>query len=129
MSVRPDDSPHFAVAVVAVDGRRIVTACGEVDVTTAPQLRQALTEAQSGANRGASNDPVVVDLSGVTFLDASALGVLAAAAMRARQRGGEIVLRDPAPMAVRLLEITGLLQVFGVERRDGEGRALVSTSH
>lgn len=117
---RADFSSDFAVTVALVEGTTIVTTCGEVDVATAPVLREALVKAQLRDEPHHWDRPVVVDLSGVTFLDASALGVLAAAATRARRVGGDIVLRDPTPTAVRLLEITGLLRRFRLERESYE---------
>ncbi len=88
----------------------MVTAAGELDVAAAPVLRLALADAMS------RRDPVTVDMSGVTFLDACALRVLVEAAMSARGDGRGIVLLDPSPMTVRLLQITGVLKVFGVAR-------------
>ena len=119
---RADCSSDFAVTVASVEGTTVVTTRGEVDVATAPVLREALVKAQPRHEPRRWDRPLVVDLSGVTFLDASALGVLAAAATRARRVGGDIVLRDPTPMALRLLEITGLLGRFRLEREnDAEG--------
>ncbi len=116
--MRPTDvSPDFAVEVASADGETIVTARGDIDVTTAPRLRAALTQAQTGVRDDVADRRVVVDMSQVTFLNASGLGVLAGAAVRARRAGGEILLRDPTPMTVRILEITGLLQIFRLERR------------
>jgi anti-sigma B factor antagonist len=107
----------FAVEVAYADGETIVTARGDIDVTTAPKLRAALAQAQTGVDRDLADHRVAVDMSGVTFLNASGLGVLAGAAVRARRAGGEILLRDPTPMTLRLLEITGLFHMFRLERR------------
>jgi anti-anti-sigma factor len=120
---RTDLLPEFSVTVATVEGRTVVTTCGEVDVASAPMLRAALHQVQAAPDGAVRDGTLVVDLSAVTFLDASALGVLAAAAMHARRSGGRVVLRDPTPIAVKLLEITGLLRVFLVERRDGGGAA------
>ena len=121
---RVDCSSDFAVTVASVEGTTVVTTRGEVDVATAPVLREALVKAQPRHEPQRWDRPLVVDLSGVTFLDASALGVLAAAATRARRVGGDIVLRDPTPTALMLLEITGLLGRFRLERANDEAGVL-----
>src|SRR2546423_4848701 len=61
----------------------VLHVAGEVDVFTAPQLREALV----GAIEQGSRD-VVVDLQGVDFLDSTGLGVLVAGLKRVRQYGG-----------------------------------------
>ena len=127
MSAQLDPSLDFSLAVAAAPGRTVVTTSGEVDAATAPMLREALMRAQAGLLRQGPEHSLVVDLSGVTFIDASALGVLAGAARRAHRVGGEIVLRDPTRMTVRLLEITGLLRMFRVERQ-GQDRVVVTAA-
>lgn len=71
---------------------------GEVDLVTAPLLRQALELAEPGAER------VVVDLRAVTFLDSSGLAVLAAGNQRARRRHARFVVvrSDGTPIAQAL---------------------------
>jgi anti-sigma B factor antagonist len=124
VAAQADLTLDFAVDVASAEGGTVVKTCGELDVATAPLLREALMKAQSALLRRGPDHSLVVDLSGVTFADASALGVLAGAARRARRVGGEVVLRDPTRMTVRLLEITGLLRTFRVERQDGDGAAV-----
>lgn len=104
------------VAVVDVAVAAVVPVRGELVAATAPALRQVLIETQASS---AGQRAVVVDLSGVTFIDASGLGVLVAALKRARARHGELVLRDPAPGVVRTLELTRLATAFRIERTTG----------
>ncbi len=127
MCACPDVSPEFAVTVEQVHGRAIVTACGEVDVATAPVLRQALMKASGAPDRDSGNHHVVVDLSGVTFLDACGLGVLLAAALRARRAGTDLILRNPSRLTVRLLEITALGRAFRLEGGGHEGSTLAAS--
>jgi anti-sigma B factor antagonist len=88
-------------------GWMVVTAVGEFDLLTAPRLHSVLIEAAVSAPAG-----IVVDLSGVTFIDSSALGVLVGAFNAAR--GAERVIRFVRPDArvMRLFEITGLTKLF-----------------
>jgi len=78
---------------------------GEVVLETAEQLRAALDEVIDG---GA--DRLVVDLSGVEFIDSSGLAALIAAATRAQS----FVSRRPSLAVRRLVRATGLSEVLGV---------------
>ena len=82
---------------------------GEVDVFTAPQLREALV----GAIEEDSHD-VVVDLQGVDFLDSTGLGVLVAGLKRVRQYGGDLSLVCTREHILKILDITGLVKVLKV---------------
>ncbi|TVP66527.1 MAG: anti-sigma factor antagonist [Nitriliruptor sp.] len=85
----------------------VVTLSGQLDVATAPDLRQALQEAQyAGAHR------VVVDLADLQFLDSFGLGVLVGALRRARLHGGRLVLAGANGRIREILEVTGLDRTF-----------------
>jgi anti-sigma B factor antagonist len=73
---------------------------GEIDIATAPAIRRCLMAAISGGDVH-----LAVDLSGVTFLGAAGIGVLIAAANRARQRGGSLSLLAPSPQVLLLLDV------------------------
>jgi anti-sigma B factor antagonist len=93
---------------VEVAGETAVLAItGEVDMASAPGLRDQLQRL------GARN--VVIDLSGVTFIDSTGLGVLVTALKRAREAGGQLTLRSPTRATRRVLDITGLSQLVPVE--------------
>ncbi len=91
------------------DGYALVTVAGEVDVATAPQLRDRLDAA---IDRGPST--LVVDLLRVSFLDSTALGVLIGAHKRcdAGTTSMRIVLTEPRIMKV--FEITSLNELFAI---------------
>jgi anti-sigma B factor antagonist len=80
---------------------------GEVDISTAPQLRERLQQLDSRS--------VVVDLSAMTFFDSTGLGVLVGAFKRLREGGGDLVLRAPTRSTRKVLELTGLSQVVTIE--------------
>jgi len=81
----------------------------EVDVYTAPQLKQQMISLlESGARE------LVVDLTKVDYLDSTALGVLIGGLKRMRERDGNMVLVCPSPRIRRVFEITGLDKIFDI---------------
>jgi len=88
-------------------GLPVIVVVGEIDVATAPQLREALhgVIAQGHAT-------VVLDLLGVTFLDSTALGVLVGGLKRCRELDGELHIVVTDARIRKIFEITGLNKVF-----------------
>jgi anti-sigma B factor antagonist len=82
---------------------------GEIDVSTAPELRDRLVQINQ---RGTTT--VVVDLSEVSFLDSTALGVLVSGLKRFRSAGGDLRLVVTGRSVSKVLEITGLHEVFKI---------------
>ena len=80
---------------------------GEVDVYTAPQLKQQMIALLEGGAR-----QVVVDLTQVEYLDSTALGVLIGGLKRLREIDGNLALVCPSPRIRRVFEITGLDKIF-----------------
>ena len=87
----------------------VVSVVGEIDVATAPQLRDHL---QARVASGSST--VAVNLLDVTFLDSTALGVLVGALKRCREAGGDLRLVIAEPRILKVFEITGLTEVFTI---------------
>ncbi len=85
----------------------MVTVGGEIDLYTAPQLRGELVGALEGGARR-----LFVDMSGVEFCDSTGISVLLSAMKRARGKGGELELVAPKPAVTKVLEVTGLDEVF-----------------
>lgn len=85
----------------------MVTVGGEVDLYTAPQLRDQLIGAlEDGARR------LFIDMSRVEFCDSTGISVLLSAMKRSRGKGGELELVAPRPAVTKVLEVTGLDEVF-----------------
>ena len=82
---------------------------GEIDVYTAPKLRERLIEL---VNSGQKH--VVVDLGRVEFLDSTGLGVLVGAHRRLRAREGSLHLVCPHERLLKVFRITGLDNVFDI---------------
>jgi anti-sigma B factor antagonist len=90
-----------------VEGWTIAAASGEIDVATAPGLRERLVSLiADGAHR------VVVDLEDVDFIDSTGLGVLVGAVRRARGADGDVRLVCTNSRLLKIFEVTGLDEVF-----------------
>ncbi len=87
----------------------VVAVRGEVDIATAPKLREKLVEL---ASQGAQK--VVVDLEGVDFLDSTGLGVLVGGLKRLRSHDGDLLLVCTQSRILKVFEITGLTKVFSI---------------
>jgi anti-sigma B factor antagonist len=87
----------------------VVEVGGEVDVATAPRLREKLI---SLVNDGSYH--IVVDLGAVDFIDSTGLGVLISGLKRVRTHDGELVLVCTEARILKVFEITGLTKVFPV---------------
>jgi anti-sigma B factor antagonist len=103
-------SPEFAITEQPIDGERHVLAVrGEIDLFTAPELKQVLAESiEAGRIR------IVVDLAETTFLDSTALGVLIGAVKRLRSREGALAIVNVDENIAKTFEITGLDQIFTI---------------
>ena len=82
---------------------------GEVDLHSAAQLRDRLLKVIA-----AGRQLVVVDLTGLSFLDSTGLGVLVAARNEAQQAGAALRLVCPSDRMLKLFRITGLDAVFEI---------------
>ncbi len=100
---------ELQVLVSGDDTRYEFRLLGELDLSTAPQLRDELVRAST---EGAQM--VTVDLADLAFIDSTGLSVLITGLKRLRQQGGDMALRSPTPSIRRVLEITGLTQIFAV---------------
>jgi anti-sigma B factor antagonist len=92
------------------DGSQIVAMTGELDIATAEQAYTYLSDVLDAWETGPV--PVSVDLSGLTFCDASGLGVLARIARHARQAGRQLTLTAARPSLLKIMRITGLDRSF-----------------
>ncbi len=100
---------ELAVSRQSVDGVPVVAVSGEVDVYSAPALKESLTELLQG---GAST--VIVDLTDVGFLDSTGLGALVEARSATTEAGGALALVCNQDRILKLFSITGLDGVFSL---------------
>jgi anti-sigma B factor antagonist len=105
----PAGTEEFRISVRDDDGTTTVVVEGEVDVATAPALRDELYRLiERGQQR------IVVDLGAMEFIDSTGLGVFVGALKRSREGGGELELRSLRPAARKIFDITGLSTAFTI---------------
>jgi anti-sigma B factor antagonist len=94
---------EFGVDFVHSDGEALVLLSGELDVATAPALREHLAEL---ASQGLIN--ISVDLSALRFIDSVGLSVFVVAQKHLEHMGGSFLLLRPSPRIQKLLQVTAL---------------------
>ncbi len=95
-----------------------IRVAGEMDLATVHPLGLALTRAID-----ARPATVRVDLAEVSFLDSSGVRCLVVAAEQAAVVGGHLVVRNPMPMVLRVLEICGVDELLSVDGTGADGPA------
>ena len=108
--------PGFTLETDDPEGDRVsIRAKGELDMAATPTLTQALVAA-AGVPR------IHLDLSGVTFLDSSAIGALVASGREVSEKGSRLEIGPRSDIVSRVLQITGLdesSEAFDVLPADG----------
>lgn len=87
----------------------VLAVTGEVDVATAPAMRERLVSLVADGNVR-----LIVDLSPVDFIDSTGLGVLVGTLKRVREADGELALIIPQDRILKLFDITGLSKIFAI---------------
>ena len=113
----------LSVLTRSTDGCVVVTVAGDVDISTSPDLRAALSGAIADGIRA-----IVVDLSAVSFVDSTALGVLVGAYTALRNTGGRLALVNDHEAVLKVLRITALDDVLGVHPTLDDAVASVTQS-
>jgi anti-sigma B factor antagonist len=99
----------LTLATREVDDRVVVEVSGEIDVYTAPKLRDKITELV-----GDEVYDIVIDLEGVEFLDSTGLGVLVGGLKKVRAHDGSLSLVCTQDRLLKIFQITGLSKVFAI---------------
>ena len=106
-----DSGPGLSVSARSERGCVIAAVSGELDITCAPSLREQLLALLRPGTAW-----LVIDLSRVSFADASGLAVLVGTGRRAGLLGGFLRLAAPAPAVAKVLHVTGLHRQLDVFR-------------
>ncbi len=100
------------------NGHIIIEVGGEIDVYTAPKLRDKMTEL---VDAGEYN--LIVDLEKVDFLDSTGLGVLVGGLKKVRTNDGSLQLVCTQERLLKIFRITGLGKVFAIHGSQAEALA------
>ena len=111
-AVQEMESPTGSIFVIAqrelAGDTTLLSVEGDLDLSSAPRLKWALADSQSA---GAKH--LIVDLSGVAFIDSTALGVLVGA-QRALDEGFHLAIVCAEENVLRIFELTGLDGMFEI---------------
>jgi anti-sigma B factor antagonist len=107
----PDDSAsEFQLAIWERESESVtIVLSGELDLASAPRLRNVLADLVACGMRH-----VIVDLANLSFIDSTGIGILVADLKRLREDGGSLTVRNAAPQAYRIFEMTGLIDLLSV---------------
>ena len=116
-----DPGPQLRIRIDRSSGRECVALLGELDIFTAQSLEDAVLGLED-TNPGL----VVIDLTGVSFIDSTGLSVLLTASQRAREQGRRLVVVRPPLPALRVFTLTRV--DAGMECVDDPGDVTASHS-
>ena len=88
---------------------QVIEVGGEVDVYTAPKLRETIVAVVDGGH-----NRLIVDVESVDFLDSTGLGVLVGSLKRVRAEGGSLDIVCTHERILKIFDITGLDKIFGL---------------
>jgi len=102
--------PHFELAEESSgDGAHVICVSGEIHVSTAPEFAQRLSSAIDSGKTA-----IVLDMSGVEFIDSTGLSVLLNGLRLVTQMHGRMAIVCTNPTVLRLFEITTLDETFDI---------------
>ena len=99
---------NLSITTEAREDPLVMHASGDLDVYTAPQLKEALDKA------GLDGKTIVLNLSAVHFIDSAALGVLVATLQQSRAHDGDLYLVMDDPYLLKIFRITGFDSLFSI---------------
>ncbi|GAA1971870.1 STAS domain-containing protein [Catenulispora subtropica] len=103
---------EFSCTAQQTEGRVVLTVVGDVDMSAHEQFLADVEPWASGTT------DVVLDCSGVTFMDSMGLRVLVLLRQRAADNGHEFVLRSPSQPVTRVMEAAGVSELFTATSAD-----------
>lgn len=98
----------LSISTEAQKDNTVIHVDGDLDVYTAPRLKESLELAM------ADSDSLILDLSGVHFIDSTALGVLVGALQQSQADGGVFRLVVEDPFLLKIFRITGFDGMFSI---------------
>ena len=111
-----DPAEFQVITVGGENGEVVVYLVGDLDLAARDRLVEALTEASATTRR------LVIDLSRTTFIDSTGVKALVDVWRRREDAGRDLVLREPAPVVMRTLEMAGVAHLLPIDLGDGSTR-------
>jgi anti-sigma B factor antagonist len=109
--MQTDSLSRFDVQRQIADGATCLSAAGELDASNTEPLRSALAAAIDTSAADATG-PIILDLTGLSFIDSEGLGTLISGQKRARERGCRLCIVVSHPRIRRVFQLIGLTQVL-----------------
>lgn len=93
------------------DNKEFVIAIkGEIDIYSSPGFKESLTESINDVDHD-----IILDCSELSYIDSMGLGILVGALKRVKEKGKNIIIRNPKSTVRKLFKITGLDKAFIIE--------------
>ena len=105
-----EDAPAITLDVDRQGSGAVVSIVGELEFGTAASLRTLMIDLAHEPV-----DPVIIDLAGIEFIDSTGLSLLVQAKQRFESQGRRFALRRPPHRVLRVLETSGLADLFTIE--------------
>lgn len=99
----------------------VVAVAGEIDIATCHQLRAMLATAVD-----AGPGTVIVDMTGVEWIDSTGMGTLVGALKRARAKHGTVRVAGASDRIAKHFTVTGLAKLFGMHATVGDALAVTA---
>ena len=99
---------EFSCTAGQVGGRVVVTVAGDVDLAVHTRFEAEVEQSWDGST------DLIIDCSGVTFMDSMGLRVMVRTRQRAAECGGKFALAAPSEPVLRVLELAGVKDLFSV---------------
>lgn len=99
----------LTITTAPADGKLVVSVAGELDVSNASELREALEAAAAS-----EAEAIEVDIAEVPYMDSTGIGVFVGAAHRAADAGQGFAVVNPQRNVRRILGMLGLLDELGI---------------
>lgn len=92
------------------NNRYVISVKGEIDIYSAPSFKESLYQSISDVGQD-----IVLDCSDLTYIDSMGLGILVGVLKRVKEKGNNMIIRNPRSTVRKLFRITGLDKAFVIE--------------
>jgi anti-anti-sigma factor len=109
----PGTGARLNLTIAARGKVMVITPRGEIDLTSARIFEGCLLSAA-----GECDEPLIVDLRNVSFMDSTGLHALCRAQQELQTTGRRITVCNPIDSVRKLFEVTGMAETFGIDGSD-----------